>query len=208
MPTRRESCACARDYEVVIARESEYSRLKTLLNRGRHPTFVGRDMVERNARNGGALVFRFGGEDVGVAVLNARLNVLLVMNVAPAHRSHGLGAAMLHYCRPTWVRAVESAAGYFRERGYVDIGAPKQGRALLTQIMVRGNLLTLAGRVSKLLTTRSESALAQARDQVPASVASDATRPARRTPRVVRRPRRDELARFDPQSAPQRGDVR
>jgi len=84
-------------------------------------------------------------------VVNAKQNVLLVMNVLPTHRSHGLGAAMLEYCKPSWVRALESATSWFMRRGYTPIGALKQGRSLRTQLMVRSGLPTLAGRLKAAL---------------------------------------------------------
>lgn len=150
-------CSCATDYVVSLGRETDYERAKRVLNRGKHPTFVGRSMTVRNARNGGLLVFSHLGEDVGIALLNARLNVLLVLNVAPSHRGHGLGSAMLHYCSPTWIRALSTAAAWFQARGYVEVGTPKQGRRLETRLMVRQNLLTLAGRLSRVLGAQSGS---------------------------------------------------
>lgn len=136
---------------MVIGDAESYERAKRLLNAGKHPTFVGRDMVGRNAKNGGLLIFRVSGEDLGVMVVNARQNVLLVMTVHPAHRGHGLGAAMLEYCKPSWVRALESAAPWFVKRGYTPIGKLKQGRSLRTQLMVRAGLPKLAGRLKRVL---------------------------------------------------------
>jgi protein gp37 len=104
-----------------------------------------------NARNGGLLIFQHDGEDLAVALLNPRLNVLLVLNVLPSHRRHGLGQAVIEYCRPTWVRALEAAEPWFKARGFVPIGAKKQGRSLRTQVMVKQELLKLAGRVSRVL---------------------------------------------------------
>jgi hypothetical protein len=49
------------------------------------------------ARNGGATVFMFAGEDIAVTVVNPKFNTLLVLNVLPAHRKHGMGAAILRY---------------------------------------------------------------------------------------------------------------
>ena len=127
----------------------EYSRVKRLLNVGKHPTFIGRNMVERWAKNGGLLLFCWGDQDVGVMLVNPRKNVLMVMNVLPAHRGHGLGAAMLNYAMPNWVRAVESAVPFFLAHGYTSVGALKRGRALNTRVMVRAKLMTLAGRVAR-----------------------------------------------------------
>lgn len=122
--------------------------MKHILNRGRHPTFVGRSMVERCAGNGGLLFFRAAGEDRGVALVNARKNVLLVMCVLPDARGIGLGTRMLEYIKPNFVRAVEMAVPWFEARGYEAIGEWKHGRALRTRVMVRRSVRALAGRLS------------------------------------------------------------
>lgn len=134
-----------------VGRQNEYKAAKALLNAGRHPAFVGRDTVVKAAGNGGLLFAQHHGRDVAVAVVNARRSVLLVLNVHPSHRSHGLGAAFLAFMRPNFARVVEDAVPWFERQGYVAIGEPKRGRTLRTQIMVRGELPGLAGRVSRLL---------------------------------------------------------
>lgn len=201
------ACDCASDYEVSIGREEDYARAKKVLDAGKHPTFVGRDTIGRNARNGGLLMFAYAGEDVGVAVLNARMNSLIVMNVRPSHRGHGLGSAILTYCCPTWVRALESAAPWFRARGYVDIGEPKQGRSLRTQIMVRGSLLTLAGRVSRLLEARTGCASTPRSDPDREPAASPADPRETQSPRAPRQPRSVRVAPPDPPIQPPPGAV-
>ena len=57
-------CDCASRFQVVIGDDASYDRAKKLLNAGRHPTFIGRDTVCRNARNGGLLIFRWQDSDV------------------------------------------------------------------------------------------------------------------------------------------------
>jgi len=152
MPEMRSEtcCPCAQEFQAIQVKSSEYSRIKGILNRGKHPTFIGRQLVLFNGRNGGAFVFRFGGEDLATAIVNPATNCLLVLNVLPAHRSHGLGAAIVRFLQCNFARVVESAVPWFERNGYVSRGALKQGRRLKTQVMVKSSLLTLAGRVTEI----------------------------------------------------------
>lgn len=139
--------------DVVVGRADEYERVKRILDKGRHPTFIGRTLVAHCAGNGGLLFFREDDEDAAVAIVNARKNVLLVLCVAPKHRSKGLGGRIIDFVKPNWVRAVESAVPWFETRGYVGIGEWKQGRSLRTRVMVRENVRRLAGRLEARLAT-------------------------------------------------------
>jgi len=109
--------------------------------------------MQQTARNGGVVVFSYQGQDVAAALVNPRLNVLTVLCVAPAHRNHGLGAAILTYLQANFARVLESAIEYFVRQGYVAIGDIKQGRTLSTQIMVRKDLMNLAGRIASIFST-------------------------------------------------------
>lgn len=142
-------CNCSVGFVIEIGGRDEYARVKRALNIGKHPTFIGRDMVARWARNGGLLFFRYAEADAAVMLINPKRNVLMVMNIAPIHRGHGLGTAMLAYAMPNWVRALDSAVPFFEKNGYVGVGEWKRGRSLNTRIMVRRKLLDLAGRVAK-----------------------------------------------------------
>ena len=139
------------NFTVHIGRDTEYKRAKTILNRGRHPAFIGKSLVCRNARNGGLIFFQVNGNDAAVAVVNARKSVLLVMNVMPGFRGFGLGRSIVEYIRPNFARVVESAVPFFVKCGYQAIGEMKLGRTLKTQIMVQGNLIGLSGRLRAVL---------------------------------------------------------
>lgn len=145
---RSEACD---GLDVVVCVAEDYDRLKRLLNAVRHPAFIGRSLIARCATNGGVLLFRQDGRDAAVVVVNARRNVLLVMCVHPDFRSRGFGSRVLAFVKPNWVRAVESAVPWFEARGYVGVGAWKQGRTLRTRIMVRENIQRLAGRLAERL---------------------------------------------------------
>lgn len=163
-------CDCARRFLTRVGRCNEYARAKTLLNQGRHPAFIGRSTYDRCARDGGALFFTVGTTDVAVALVNAKNSTLLALNVHPEHRGHGLGAAVIQFLRPNFARVIDTKVDWFTTRGYLPVGAPKQGRTHQTQVMVRSELRELSGRVSQLVGDRcrcSEQAkLPAARDRV------------------------------------------
>lgn len=130
----------------MIGRTTEYKRAKTILNAGRHPTFIGRDMVCRNAVQGGLIFAVVNGTDAAVSVINVRNSTLLVFCVHPAFRKCGLGSQFIQFLRPNFARVVESAVAWFERNGYKQVGNWKQGRILRTAIMVRGELIDFAGR--------------------------------------------------------------
>lgn len=146
-----ERCACATHFEVTLGRTTDYRRCKRILDRAHFPAFVGRDTVRRSAQDGGLLFFTYEGEDAAVAVMNARNSTALALAVLPTHQGHGLGSAIVEYARPNFRRVTTEFVPYFQARGYSPIGEPKQGRKFATQIMVRTELLGLAGRVSRVL---------------------------------------------------------
>ncbi len=80
--------------------------------------------------NGGVMVFSFGGKDVSVAVVNPAINTLLVLNIHPEHRGHGLGSALLWYLQCNFARVLESAIPFFERNGYQVVGSLKQGKSL------------------------------------------------------------------------------
>lgn len=97
------------------------------------------------------MIYTVDAVDVAVSIVNARLNVLLVLNVLPAHRSHGLGSAIVRYLQCNFARVIESAVPFFERNGYTRIGDMKQGNRYRTQVMVKAALIPLAGRISRLL---------------------------------------------------------
>lgn len=141
------ACECAQRFHVSVGRTIDYDRAKRLLDAGRHPAFIGRSSVSRWADQGGLLFFVHNGSDVAVAMISPRTNTLMVLNVHPAHRSHGLGAKIIDYVMPNFARVIESAVPWFEHQGYIGLGEWKMGRKFRTRIMVSGSLHELAGRV-------------------------------------------------------------
>lgn len=128
--------------------------MKAIIDRGKHPTFIGRKLVLSCTRNGGCTIFRFRGEDIAVSIVNPRSNVLLVLNVVPEHRSHGLGTAILRYVQANFARVLESALPFFQRNGYSPVGKLKRGNRLNTQVMIKSSLIPLAGRLTEIYAKR------------------------------------------------------
>lgn len=110
---------------------------------------MGKNQVSRQAKQGGLLFAQVDGQDAAVAVINIHLGSLTVLCVIPDHRKRGLGSAFLKYLSPNFARVVESAVPWFEKNGYERVGKMKEGRTLKTQVMVRKELMTLAGRVKR-----------------------------------------------------------
>lgn len=102
-----------------------------------------------NANNGGALFYELDGESIAVSLINPHLGILLVLNVVPEHRAHGLGSAILNFLVPNFARVLEEKVEWFERRGYKRIGSLKRGISLNTQIMARIALFGLAGKLCK-----------------------------------------------------------
>lgn len=108
-------------------------------------------MVARNALNGGLWFATTGRSDAAVALVDPKYSTLLVLNVRPQLRGMRIGEYLVRYLVPNYVRALESAEGFFVRLGYVRVGEPMMGRRLTTVILVRDDLLRLAGRVRRVL---------------------------------------------------------
>lgn len=150
-------CECATKYypEVLGANVDDYKRLRRLLDKGKHPTFIGFEMFRRKAENGGCIIFTFGDIDCATAIVNARKNCLLALNVTPDHRGHGLGSSVVNYIKPTWARVVEFRVPWFEKLGYVKIGTPKKGRKFITWVMVRKETMALSGRLKSIFESKN-----------------------------------------------------
>lgn len=150
---RVQTCKCATQFQVKLARQDEYHIFKKLLDIGHHPAFIGRSTYERYAGNGGALFYEYERQAVAVSLINPRLGVLIALNVHPTHRKHGLGAAAVAFLMPHFVRAIESKIEWFTTLGYKSVGAAHSGISLRTQLMVRSRLFDLAGNVRRIFAT-------------------------------------------------------
>ncbi len=144
-----QTCNCALNFSVKLAASEDYNTFKRILDVGKHPALIGRDMMQRNANNGGALFYDFNGEHIAVSLINPHLGVLLALNVVPAHRSHGMGRSIIKFLMPNFVRAIESKVSFFEAMDYRRVGKLKKGQTLNTQVMARTALFSLAGKLQK-----------------------------------------------------------
>ena len=133
---------------LIQAVTSDYDRVKSVMSKARHPTFIGREQVQRIADNGGAIVWVMDGVDVAVSLVDTRRSVLLALSVV--RQGEGIGGRVLEYIRPNWARVVESKVPWFERHGYERVGRITQGKTLRTQVMVRRGLRSLGERVALL----------------------------------------------------------
>ena len=148
---KKTHCRCAVEFWIRHGKSSESALFKKSLDKGRHPTFIGPEMIRSAARNGGMCFAMFSGQIVAVALVNPRCSQLNVLNVMPEHRGHGIGKAFVNYLACNFARVLDDKIPFFESCGYIKIGKMKQGRTLRTQIMARENLFQLAGRMNKLI---------------------------------------------------------
>jgi len=103
----------------------DYERAKKVLDRAKHPGFVGRELFFRCATNGGCIVAVRAGQDVGVAlVTKGKLQALSVVQDA---QGGGVGRALMGRTRPKFVNAIGEKIGWFEKLGYKCVGAPRVG---------------------------------------------------------------------------------
>lgn len=137
-------------FVVKLGRCEEYQRAKTILNKAKHPTFIGRLMLRRWADNGGLLFFQVAERDAAVALVNPKNNCLMALSVLPEHRGRGLGSAIINYLQCNFIRSTEERVPMFERLGYVAVSDWKQGRKLRTRILVKKSVMELAGRLKRL----------------------------------------------------------
>ena len=83
----------------------DYERGKTVLNRAKHPGFVGREQFYRAATRGKVVVATFGGADVGIVMVDHK-GVLNMLSVVSAAQGKGIGAALVDHVGAAWVKAI------------------------------------------------------------------------------------------------------
>lgn len=76
----------------------EYDRGKTILNKARHPGFIGRELFYRCATSGVVCVAVVDGVDYGIAMITkGRLQALSVIQAA---QGKGIGQGLMRHLRP------------------------------------------------------------------------------------------------------------
>ena len=110
--------------DFVMLGGAEYDRAKKILDRGRHPGFIGRELFYRCATSGRAIVAVIDGDDAGLALVVK--DKLMALNAPPPSR--GVGSALMRHLQPKWVRAIEEKVGFFERLGYKRVGAALVGQ--------------------------------------------------------------------------------
>lgn len=127
----------------------DYRRFKNVLNRARHPTFVGPKQFRQLSNDGGAIIWVAMDDttqrDVAASLVDVKRSCLIALSVAEP--GAGIGAKVMEYLRPNWARVVSTKVEWFERRGFKCVGRPMKSRALTTQIMVRNDLKSLGSRV-------------------------------------------------------------
>ena len=125
---------------LTIADKLYYERVKKVLDKSKHPGFLGREVVFRCAERGVVIVAALDDQDVGVVLVDHK-HTLGTLSVIPGARKHGVGGALVREARPfaRFVKAIADRVGYFERLGYRPCGAPTIGAAgkMLTQLMER-----------------------------------------------------------------------
>jgi hypothetical protein len=119
----------------------DYKRAKAVLNKAKHPGFVGPDLFTRCAFSGKATVAVVDSVDCAVALIS-KDSKLHALSVIVSAQGRGLGQALVNHLRPTWVNAIGDRIGFFEKLGYKSVGAAKVGQngKHATQLMQRGEM--------------------------------------------------------------------
>lgn len=115
----------------------DYDRAKRVLNKAKHPGFVGRELFYRCATSGSCTLAVQGDQDIGVALVAK--GKLQAMSVVAAAQGGGVGSQLLDQVKPQWVNAIMDRVPWFEKRGYAPVGAAKPGQAgkMAVQLMQR-----------------------------------------------------------------------
>lgn len=105
----------------------DYARAKALLNKARHPGFVGRELYYRCASSGVVCLAKLESVDCGIAMIAAKR--LQVLSVITAAQGKGIGSALMRRLQPEWVTAISERVSFFERLGYKTVGAPKIGQS-------------------------------------------------------------------------------
>lgn len=104
----------------------DYDRAKSVLNKAKHPGFVGRELFFRCATTGTACIAVLDDVDVGVALIAKEK--LQALSVIVSAQGRGVGQALMAKLRPRWVQAIGEKVAWFSKIGYAPYGAAKVGQ--------------------------------------------------------------------------------
>ena len=130
----------------------DYERGKRVLDKAKHPGFVGREFFFRCATKGVAILATRAEVDVGIVLVDHK-HVLQTLSVVTFARKYGVGSALVAEARERarWVKAIEGAVQFFERNGYERVGALDVGQPgkKLTQMMRRREDWAPSGGVAR-----------------------------------------------------------
>lgn len=128
------------DIEFVNLGADDYDRAKKVLNKAKHPGFVGRELFYRCATSGVCCIAILEGVDCGVAMIAKEK--LQALSIISSVQGKGVGSALMRRLQPKWVNAIAERVSFFEHLGYKSFGAPKVGQngKHATQLMERGEI--------------------------------------------------------------------
>lgn len=128
------------DIEFVNLGADDYDRAKTVLDKAKHPGFVGRELFYRCATTGVCCIAVLDGIDCGVAMIAKEK--LQALSIVASVQGKGVGGALMRRLQPKWVSAIAERISFFERLGYKSFGAPKVGQngKHATQLMERGEM--------------------------------------------------------------------
>lgn len=106
----------------------EYDRAKKILDRARHPAFIGRDQFERYSVKGVVFVAVIDGEDTGITMVDGK-GKGVAQSVAASHQGRGIAIAMLGHHAPKFISIIGAKVHVYERCGYVREGPPDVGQS-------------------------------------------------------------------------------
>lgn len=105
---------------------NDYDRAKSVLNKAKHPGFVGRELFFRCATGGTATLAVIDDIDAGIALIVK--DKLQALSVITSMQGRGVGQALMARMQPQWVQAISEKVAWFEKIGYVPFGPAKVGQ--------------------------------------------------------------------------------
>ena len=123
-------------FERIGTSIDDYNRAKKILDKARHPDFIGPQRFVRAAEKGMIIVASADGHDLGV--LFSEGETLTVLSVARSAQGQGVGQALVQHANLKYVRAIQDRVAWFCKLGYEPQGPPDMShKKFVVQMLVR-----------------------------------------------------------------------
>lgn len=142
----------------------DYERAKAVLNKAKHPGFVGRELFFRCATTGTCTIAVLDGVDVGVLLVASQKAQAL--SVVQSAQGSGVGAGLIDRVQPRWASVMQERVEWFRRRGYSEVGPPKVSQKGTTSMQLMERVAEPKARAAS-PTTASPDAAPRAASSAP-----------------------------------------